>query len=276
MSITAFGVPKVHALGVDGRYEFERTHAIEQVEAWLDDRSARLMVLAGEVGTGKSQAAAIAIGRVWEEICSAPPFSPLRRQGFPLWLPAPLVNRHAHWDEAPGQWEAAGLLVLDDLGEEEATPKAVAMIGALLNARWGGGRRTIITTNLDGKTFVGRYNTRITDRLRDSGVDERGKPRWWITCRGASMRGRVKPTPPAVPPGCEEGDAEISDEAWAMRDATLRRMAEEAEGKRIETPPERTAEARAGGEAIDMAAAKTRLRQQLEDLKKQRGEPDAS
>ena len=101
---------------------------------------------------------------------------------------------------------------------DAATPKAAAMIGSLINARWGAGKRTIITTNLDPKSFVTRYGTRITDRLRSSGVTEAGKPRWWVKCMGdgetyvdekgkrraKSMRGRVAPQAPELPPACEE------------------------------------------------------------------------
>lgn len=250
MTITRFGVPKVHAAAVDGGFVFERTAAIEAVEAWLAEGAA-MLVLAGDVGTGKSQAAALAVGRFWEESCAAPPFSPERRRGFPLWLPAPVINRFAHWDEAPKEWERAGILVLDDLGEEEATAKSVVMIEALVNARWGDELRTIITTNLTGKTFVERYRSRIVDRLRSSGLDDRGKARWWVTCTGQSLRGRVKPQEPPVPEGAEE-DVPISEEAWSEAREVLGRMAAE------------TAEAKRGpAEPADIAEARERLRSQL-------------
>lgn len=263
MTITRFGVPKIHAEPVDGGFSFERTVAIEQTQAWLEHRDASLLVLSGTVGTGKSQAAALAVGRFWEEICEAQPWSQARRRGLPLWLPAPLITRAAPWDEAPKAWEAAGLLVLDDLGEEDTSDKTRIAIATLINARWGSERRTLITTNLDAPTFAARYGQRTTDRIRQSGVTKDGKSRWWVKCLGESMRGSVRPLPPELRPEQEEGPA-ISDEALAEADALLAEMADGvASAKRVSEP-------------IDIDKAKARIAEQVERRKREDdSEPEA-
>jgi DNA replication protein DnaC len=72
------------------------------------------------------------------------------------------------------------LLVLDDLGRERVTEWTLERLQGLLDARWRNRKRTIITTNLDGPTFVSRYGDPIVDRVRDEA--------WTITVTGQTRR----------------------------------------------------------------------------------------
>jgi DNA replication protein DnaC len=72
------------------------------------------------------------------------------------------------------------LLVLDDLGRERVTEWTLERLQGLLDARWRNRKRTVITTNLDGPTFVSRYGDPIVDRVRDGA--------WTITVTGNTRR----------------------------------------------------------------------------------------
>lgn len=63
------------------------------------------------------------------------------------------------------------MLVLDDLGGEYADDKGffVKMLTELLDARYEAKLKTIITTNLDWKTFETQYGARVADRVREVG-----------------------------------------------------------------------------------------------------------
>lgn len=57
------------------------------------------------------------------------------------------------------------LMILDDLGTEMPTPMAVSALYTLINTRLVGGRKTIISTNLEDTELVRRYNPQICSRL---------------------------------------------------------------------------------------------------------------
>lgn len=227
MPLHTFGVPKKHADPLEGGATLADSHALASMRAWWSS-PVPLVVLAGPVGTGKSLAAAWALSQRWEACCAAPPRHPLRLGGTPIWLPAPLLARTATWNEDRiNTWRDSMLLVLDDMGVEEAGDRTASVLDDLINHRSEGGAPTIITTNLDRKPFVERYGERIVDRLRACGLDDRGRARWWITCSGESMRGRIEPQPP-IPPGAEEPSA------IAERYVSFDRMRVEVEKLRVE------------------------------------------
>ncbi len=57
------------------------------------------------------------------------------------------------------------LMILDDLGTEMPTPMAVSALYTLINTRLVGGRKTIISTNLEDTELLRRYNPQICSRL---------------------------------------------------------------------------------------------------------------
>lgn len=74
-----------------------------------------------------------------------------------------------------GRYQAAPLLILDDLGTEKPSPFTHEKLFALLNDRYQRGAATVITTNLDldkapAETHLG---ARLVSRLRDEALIER-------------------------------------------------------------------------------------------------------
>lgn len=57
------------------------------------------------------------------------------------------------------------LMILDDLGTEMPTPMAVSALYTLINTRLVGGKKTIISTNLEDTELLRRYNPQICSRL---------------------------------------------------------------------------------------------------------------
>jgi hypothetical protein len=190
-------VPRKYADPIERGHGLQTTSAVQAVTQWRTEQ-ATLIVLSGEPGTGKSMAAAAVLHRWWRETAPVNPWGKLQPHDGRLWIAAVHLARLQPWSEDVQALEVPGMLVLDDLGEEEGTPKAIAMVSDLITTRFGEDKATVITTNLDGSTFIGRYGTRITDRLRECGLDDRGKAKWWVKCSGESLRGRVQPEAPTV------------------------------------------------------------------------------
>jgi DNA replication protein DnaC len=60
--------------------------------------------------------------------------------------------------------QSCRLLVLDDLGHQRETPWRVEMVDRIIDARYMGGRWTVITTNLPGDQLPPRIASRLRDR----------------------------------------------------------------------------------------------------------------
>lgn len=185
-------VPSVHAKPLAEGARLIETVALAAARQWRAS-AATLLVLAGNVGTGKSLAAAWALLDYLQATTKPNPWGQRIAADVPLWCDAPCLTRFAPWDERITELERAPIFVLDDLGQEEATPRGLATIDSLLTRRDAEGRPTIITTNVFGSVFREAYGDRIIDRLRQSGLDENGKARWWVRCEGDSLRGKVSP-----------------------------------------------------------------------------------
>ena len=196
------GVPTVHTSPINDDSSFVATTAFAAVGRWLQS-DARLLVLAGSVGTGKSLAAAWATAEFLRSTAERDPWGKPRRVDDRLWISAPHLSRFSSWDEELTKLEAAPFLVVDDIGEEERTPKTGAIIQSMISTRDANALPTIITTNLDGETFQARYGKRIIDRLRQSGVAD-DHATWWIRCTEKSLRGRVTPKPGSELPKDDE------------------------------------------------------------------------
>lgn len=187
-------VPKIHADPVLGGDELQETTAIVALRQWKFSK-AMLVVLAGDVGTGKSLAAAYAL---WDHLVTRTPVNPWGQKVAPdgrLWIAAPHLARLKSWSPEVAEVERAPILVLDDLGEERTSDESVELISSLLTTRMGNMLPTIVTTNLNGESFQARYGARIIDRIKQSGLDANGKAKWWVKCVGASLRGKVEPRP---------------------------------------------------------------------------------
>ena len=87
---------------------------------------------------------------------------------------AELAHTSEYADEGRGRWakvRSVEWLVIDDLGMERMDNAGIwaEAIDHLIDARYARKLKTVITTNLDGKTFDARYGDRILDRVRHDG-----------------------------------------------------------------------------------------------------------
>ena len=191
-SLRWIGVPSIFSDPLDANAYLVETLAIRRATAWYES-GASLLVLAGSVGSGKSLAAASVLCRHHRETSTRNEFGRGVYSKDPAWLSASSVVRLAPWGDEIATFDRTPFLVIDDLGEEEPTTKAIAMLTTLITQRTTDGQRTIVTTNASGEQFRERYNQRVTDRLREGGLDAEGKALWWVWCGEASLRGRVRP-----------------------------------------------------------------------------------
>lgn len=129
------------------------------------EASFRVLVLIGQAGTGKSHLLE-AIARSWLA----------RRQVVKYeYVPQLLEHfRHAYDDEAGmafldvyDRYQAADLLVLDDLGAEVVTKWVAEKVTTLLDERYRNGRYLAIGTNLTREDVAEAYHERLASRLWD-------------------------------------------------------------------------------------------------------------
>jgi len=124
----------------------------EGVEMWLAYPGCHTLLVMGDVGTGKSTAAA------WTVACT---------QDNALWLSARVVDDLERWKPVSSLAYTVGLLVVDDLGTERETESGwgTETLGNLLVDRIDSCKRTIITTNLSPAAMMKRYGDRLRSRL---------------------------------------------------------------------------------------------------------------
>lgn len=160
------GVP---ALVIDALRAQIRTPAMEHVMAF-NGSSKSILLLLGGPGTGKTVAAA-------SSLIEAPTHSSVYAQAIDVARLSDFNVEHAH--ELDRVTEAR-LLVLDDLGAEHANDFWISRLDGIVNRRYAGKLRTIITSNLDAARFKKQYGERIADRIRQVGMVK--------SCGNVSMR----------------------------------------------------------------------------------------
>jgi DNA replication protein DnaC len=164
------GLPDRLAALVAGTKSVARTQPVAAVDGWWQGE-ATFLVLGGDVGVGKTVAAAHAIA-----------------QHGGVFRKASQITRMSQFDgEAWGRLYAARLLVIDDLGTEPLDQGGWGLTALLdlFDRRYDDRARTLITTNLNIDDFRARYSKdggRFMDRLREAGK--------WITVVGPSLRTR--------------------------------------------------------------------------------------
>lgn len=124
----------------------------EGVEAWLAYPDCHCLLLIGDVGTGKSTAAAWAVAST---------------AANSLWLPARTVDDLERWKLVSSLAYSAELLVIDDIGTERQTESGfgVETLANLWVDRLDSCKRTLVTTNLSPQAIVNRYGDRLRSRL---------------------------------------------------------------------------------------------------------------
>jgi len=163
----AMGIPAVFRELAEGQ-------GLRQTEALLEvQRGSLILVLAGDVGRGKTVAAS------WWLLQAV-------AQRQPLFVSAARLSRWDRYDR--GEMDRlllASRLVIDDLGEEFNDTKGnfLAVLDETISDRVANRRPTVITTNLSLEDFTERYGIRIRDRIREAGR--------WQSFAGPSMRGKA-------------------------------------------------------------------------------------
>lgn len=170
-TLLADGIPELvlHALDAG---EVNSTQPLEATRAFLAGRDRDLLLLLGTVGTGKTFAACIAA-------CEG--------RGWPRLITAKQLERIDTYDDATMRdLEERDILIIDDAGEEYADRKGhfVSLFGGLINARYSGKKRTIITSNFSWAQFRERYGVRVEDRIAEAGKV--------LSFTGASLRRRAR------------------------------------------------------------------------------------
>jgi hypothetical protein len=170
-SVASRGVLEMHLCAIYDQQPVECDALARSRSLLTSDRT--LLVLSGGTGTRKSGSASWAL---------------TRKAG--RFITADEIGRIAGSREGDNQriWQltrGTPLLVIDDLGGEYVDDKGwfVKVFNSLVDYRYGSKLKTIITSNLDAKTFKNDYGERVTDRIREAGA--------WTNLGGASARRRA-------------------------------------------------------------------------------------
>lgn len=135
-------------------------------------------MLVGPVGTMKTTMA-IAVLREYIESCDA---------GFFIPMVSLLDNLNQARERQDNSLETrirqTPLLVLDDLGAEYDHTWVQAKVDAIITERYNRMRATIITSNLDARDILDRYQQRIFDRLRATNL--------YVKFEGKSLRDTMR------------------------------------------------------------------------------------
>jgi hypothetical protein len=145
--------------------DLRSTPAMRGVTVWRYEQYP-FLVLHGAHGTGKSFAAAYAIYRIQrEKLLRAWKYRPAWGSISPLWVSAYRMTTKEELYEAA---RTAPVLVLDDLGAEENTPRIKAKILEVVSERHGQRRLTVITMCDDVVDIIKTYGGRMAERILGS------------------------------------------------------------------------------------------------------------
>ena len=151
------------------------TPSLEAARGFVPSEHTFLLLL-GSAGAGKSVAAAWALAEAVRPIFTERPYNAAEwfmRRGLFVRASAAARTGASDFDREDRErfedWCSTRFLVLDDLGTERAWDGWLSRLDELIDRRYGDKLRTVITSNLDGKTFKERYGERISDRIRHDG-----------------------------------------------------------------------------------------------------------
>ncbi len=152
----------------------QETAALDEARRFLATPAARLLVLSGTRGCGKTTAAAWITAQSCPDPCRREEdrgeYRPARYQDLDVgkwpWPLAPrfvdvsrLARLSRYEDATMRPLEECSMLAIDDLGMEYADAKGffTSLLDGLINARYAADLRTVITTNLLATDFKARY-----------------------------------------------------------------------------------------------------------------------
>lgn len=184
--LRSWGIPYQEARFIlerdqNGFYETQPVAAARQLVAMAGELGApNILVLAGPKGVGKTVAAVLVADTADPPLVYGETWSPRQH---PIFRHVSELIGLFRDTAARQRMSDAKVLVLDDLGVEYQDKNGIflALLDALLNARYGAAGLTVITTNLSAGEFEQHVGARIYDRLR-------GRGDWW-DCPGESLRG---------------------------------------------------------------------------------------
>jgi DNA replication protein DnaC len=169
---TALGDMGLEPQEINALADFQQWPAVLEVAIWRASPGL-FLTMGGKPGTGKTVGAASALLGCAETLRTT------SGRVMPRWLRSgmflkaqELARLQTYGPEADAAWERLRirqLLIIDDLGTEAVTEHWLANLADLIDARMRREVRTIITTNLDSRTFGERYGPRVMRRLRDCG-----------------------------------------------------------------------------------------------------------
>lgn len=156
----------------DLRKQVLPTRSLEAAKDFLaaDRADVVFLSLLGPKGVGKSLAA----GWVMREWGKAKGLQVQPGVNGYRWVQASALIGASQWGP-DAQWvqqlERASLLVVDELGADQASRAAKSRITELLLARHARLRATVFTSNLSHQEFAEVYGEALVDRIRSSGID---------------------------------------------------------------------------------------------------------
>lgn len=163
---------EVHRALIEGVPMIE-TESLRAAKKWALGGERPCLILGGSVGCGKSVAAAFVLA-----------------QFGGMWLPAERALKAFAVNFGEGfsvqsQARDTGMLILDDVGTEDADQKMLSVLTELLDCRKSRRHRTVITTNLTRAKFEARYKSeRLASRLSETVM--------WTSSSGSDLRRRQR------------------------------------------------------------------------------------
>lgn len=151
------------------------TPAVCAVRDWFTTDKCWL-VLSGDVGTGKSAAAGLALRMERERQILEPNFSDANTRRRPArsiaFRRAAALVRMSGFNEGAeelAKLKSVAMLVVDDLGTEHSTSWGNSLIHEIFDTRHDDKLRTIITTNIKRDALKAALGDRLADRIAQDG-----------------------------------------------------------------------------------------------------------
>lgn len=169
------GVPRrVRDLLDAGPRDTQVMHRVKQWRAQREkDQSRWCLVLSATKGAGKTVAAGWWMANSDPHCASWWDGKAGEWKRIPSWWTAPQLCRiNTYGSEFDALCSLDAPLVVDDLGAEYSDKAGFmqVMIDALIDTRYSEYLPTLITTNLNAKSFRDRYGERVADRMREGGA----------------------------------------------------------------------------------------------------------
>lgn len=178
------GVPATEMLLAIGNTKPTEAMRIAQLWWGSDRRTFPALVMAGDVGQGKTVASAW-VALEWAKTYPWNKLPTGANQAPMVWLAIAAMRKLGEWGEEAQDLLAgaatAELTIIDDAGHD-GDRRAHEALSALVMERLDKNRATVLSSNMKGEMFRARYGLALADRLRSRAV--------LVSAKGNSMRTR--------------------------------------------------------------------------------------